>query len=329
MFPQVRMRRTRQNPWIRDLLSETTIVPENLIQPFFVIEGKNKKEPIKSLPGIFRLSIDLLVEEVLEAEKLGIKAVAIFPSIDSSLKDANATEAYNPDNLISRAVRSIKEKTTGIGVICDVALDPYTDHGHDGIFEFGDVNNDATLEKLQMQALTLVNAGADIVAPSDMMDGRVMIIREFLDEASFEHIPILSYAIKYSSNLYGPFREAVGSKLSSSGINKRTYQADFRSGVKHALREVELDIIEGADMIMVKPAGFYLDIISHISLAENVPVFAYQVSGEYSMMKLAAEAGIAKWDEIMYESLIAIKRSGATAIFTYAAMEFAEFLRKK
>jgi porphobilinogen synthase len=329
MFPHVRMRRTRKTPWMRDLLAQTILVPENLVQPFFVIDGQNKSEAISSMPGVSKLSIDLLVQEVLTAEKLGIKAVALFPSVDSNLKNSAATEAYNENNLISRAVRAIKSATTSIGIICDVALDPYTDHGHDGIFELGDVNNDATLEMLQKQALVLVNSGADIIAPSDMMDGRVMVIREYLDENGFEHIPIISYAIKYSSTFYGPFREAMGSKISSSGVNKMTYQADFRSGVGHALREVELDVIEGADILMIKPAGFYLDIISHVVQAENIPVFAYQVSGEYSMIKFASEAGALRWKESIFESLIAIKRAGATAIFTYAAMEVAEMLQNQ
>ena len=328
MYPIVRMRRLRKSAWIRDLLAENTLLPKDLIQPFFVIEGKNKGEPIETMPGIERLSIDLMVEQVLEAEKLGIKAVALFSSIDNSLKNADATESCNEDNLICRAIRAIKQKTQNIGVICDVALDPYTDHGHDGIVKFGDVDNDETIARLQMQALTLAKAGVDIIAPSDMMDGRIMMIREYLDEHGLDSVAIVSYAMKYASNLYGPFRNAVGSKISSDGFNKATYQADFRAPIRQALQECELDAMEGADMLMIKPAGMYLDVITHVAEAENLPVFAYQVSGEYAMMKFAANAGAIKWQETLLESLIAIKRAGATGIFTYAAMEVARILKK-
>lgn len=326
MYPIVRMRRLRKSPWIRDLLAETTLLPKNLIQPFFIIEGTNKREPISLMPGIERLSIDLMLEQVLEAEKLGIKAIALFASIDHSLKNADATESYNENNLISRAIRAIKEKTQNIGVICDVALDPYTDHGHDGIVKFGEVDNDETIVKLQMQALALAKAGADIVAPSDMMDGRIMMIREYLDEHGFESVAIISYAMKYASNLYGPFRHAVCSKISSDGFNKATYQADFRAPIKQALQECELDAMEGADILMIKPAGMYLDVIAHVAEAENLPIFAYQVSGEYAMLKFAADAGAIKWHQTLLESLIAIKRAGASGIFTYAAIEVARLL---
>ena len=329
MFPTVRMRRYRKTPWMRDLLAETTLLPKDLIQPFFVIEGEGKSEPISTMPGVNRLSIDLLLEQVLKAEKLGIKAIALFPSVDASLKCSEALEAYNEDNLVCRAVRAIKAATQNIGVICDVALDPYTDHGHDGIVKFGDVDNDETIEKLQMQALVLAKAGVDIVAPSDMMDGRIMMIREHLDEHGFENVSILSYAMKYASNLYGPFRAAVGSKISSVGCNKATYQADYRSGIGQALQECELDAMEGADILMIKPAGMYLDVIAHVADAENIPIFAYQVSGEYAMLKFASEAGAIRWEESMIESLVAIKRAGAKGIFTYAAMEISKILGNK
>ena len=328
MFPAVRMRRYRKTPWMRDLLATTTILPQDLIQPFFIIEGRGKSERIDTMPGVHRISIDLLLEQVTKAEKLGIKAIALFPSIDVSLKCSEAKEAYNQDNLVCRAVRAIKEKTKNIGVICDVALDPYTDHGHDGIVRFGDVDNDETIEKLQMQALVLAKAGVDIIAPSDMMDGRIMMIRDNLDEQGFEDVAILSYAMKYASNLYGPFRHAVGSKVSSVGANKATYQADFRSGIGQALQECELDAMEGADILMIKPAGMYLDVIARVADAENVPVFAYQVSGEYAMLKFASQAGAIKWEESLMESLVAIKRAGAKGIFTYAAIEVAELLSK-
>ena len=328
MFPAVRMRRYRKTPWMRDLLATTTILPQDLIQPFFIIEGRGKSERIDTMPGVHRISIDLLLEQVTKAEKLGIKAIALFPSIDVSLKCSEAKEADNQDNLVCRAVRAIKEKTKNIGVICDVALDPYTDHGHDGIVRFGDVDNDETIEKLQMQALVLAKAGVDIIAPSDMMDGRIMMIRDNLDEQGFEDVAILSYAMKYASNLYGPFRHAVGSKVSSVGANKATYQADFRSGIGQALQECELDAMEGADILMIKPAGMYLDVIARVADAENVPVFAYQVSGEYAMLKFASQAGAIKWEESLMESLVAIKRAGAKGIFTYAAIEVAELLSK-
>lgn len=327
MFPAIRMRRYRKSEWMRDLVARTTLLPKDLIQPFFIIEGENKIEPIKSMPGIDRISIDILKNRVLDAENLGIKAIALFPSIESHLKCSEAKEAYNDNNLICRAVRAIKEATQNIGVICDVALDPYTDHGHDGIVKLGDVDNDETIEKLCVQSLALAKAGVDIIAPSDMMDGRIMAIRDYLDNHNFQDVAILSYAMKYASNFYGPFRGAVGSKISSSGINKATYQADLRSSIGQALQECELDAMEGADFLMIKPAGAYLDVIAAVSSAENIPVFAYQVSGEYAMLKLASEERVINWHDGMIESLIAIKRSGAQAIFTYAAMEIARILK--
>jgi len=333
MFPTVRMRRYRKTGWMRDLLSDTTLLPKDLIQPFFVIEGSDKSEPIDMMPGVNRISIDILVDKVLEASRLGIKAIALFPSIDADLKSHEAKEAYNEDNLICRAVRAIKANTQDIGVICDVALDPYTDHGHDGIVKtldmVEDVDNDSTIAKLQMQALALAKAGVDIVAPSDMMDGRIMMMRKHLDAHGFEGVSILSYSMKYASNLYGPFRNAVGSRVSSVGVNKATYQADFRSSINQAFQECKLDVMEGADMLMIKPAGMYLDIISHITSSENIPVFAYQVSGEYAMLKFASQAGAIKWEESLLESLIAIKRAGAIGIFTYAAMDVAMILLKQ
>jgi porphobilinogen synthase len=327
MFPTVRMRRYRKTAWMRDLVAETTLLPKDLIQPFFVIEGNSKKEPIRNMPGIYRFSIDLLLEQVLKAQKLGINAVALFPSVDTALKCSEAREAYNEDNLICRAVRAIKAAVPNIGVICDVALDPYTDHGHDGIVRFGDVDNDETLEKLKMQALVLAKAGVDIVAPSDMMDGRIIMIRDHLDENGFNDVAIISYAMKYASNLYGPFRDAVGSKVSFDGFNKATYQADYRASIGQALQECELDAMEGADILMIKPAGMYLDVIAHVADAENIPIFAYQVSGEYAMLKFASDAGAISWEGCMIESLVAIKRAGASAIFTYAAIEIAEILK--
>ena len=328
MYPDVRLRRLRTSSWIRDLLAETVLLPKDLVQPFFVIEGNNKKEPVLTMPGIDRLSIDLLVEKVKEAVRLGIKLIALFPSVDESLKDELGTEAYNENNLISRAVRAIKAAKIEIGVACDIALDPYTTHRHDGIVKNGDVDNDLSIEALEKQALVLAKAGADIVAPSDMMDGRVGAIRKMLDRESYNNVAILSYAMKYNTNLYGPFRDAVRSITASSKyLSKATYQADYRVGYKQAIREAELDIAEGADMIMVKPAMFYIDIINNIANMTNVPVFAYQVSGEYAMLKLAADNNLLNWENTMIESLLAIKRAGSTGIFTYAAMDIAKFLR--
>ena len=321
-FPNTRLRRNRKAAWVRELTAETRLHVSDLILPLFVQEGKNKKTPVASMPGVYRLSIDLLVKEVAKAKSLGIPAVALFPVIDAKLKSLDAKEAYNSKNLISRAIAAIKKDVPNIGVIGDVALDPYTTHGQDGIVKAGDVDNDATLPVLAKQAVALAKAGCDIVAPSDMMDGRVGVIREALDKAGYAEVIILAYSAKYASAYYGPFRDAVGSAANLGKGGKHTYQMDIRNS-DEALREVAMDIAEGADMVMVKPGLPYLDIISRVSREFNVPVFAYQVSGEYSMIKAAAAQGMIDGDAVMLESLIALKRAGARAILTYAAMEVA------
>jgi porphobilinogen synthase len=320
------MRRNRKSLWLRDLLSETIVTPADLILPIFVVEGHNQRQPIPSMPGIFRLSVDQVIITAKQAASLGIKAIALFPSIDQSLKSETAEEAYNLDNLICRTIRIIKNEKINIGVISDIALDPYTTHGHDGIYIDGDVDNDASLDALCKQALVLAKAGVDIVAPSDMMDGRIAAIRDELDNDGYSQINILSYAAKYNSAFYGPFRDAVKSDKVVY-LDKSTYQMDKRN-IKEAMREIEYDIAEGADMIMIKPGMPYLDVIRQASLDFNVNIFAYQVSGEYAMLRFAADAGALNWEKTLLESLIAFRRAGATAIFTYAAIEAAEFLLK-
>lgn len=327
MFPIVRLRRNRRTNWLRDMNAEVQLHPENLVLPMFVIEGHGEKQEISTMPGIHRMSIDLIVEQAKRAQKAGIKMIALFPVIDSELKTDDADEAYNLDNLICRTVRSIKDAGVEIGICCDVALDPYTSHGHDGIVIDGDVDNDETVEALTNQALVLAKAGADVIAPSDMMDGRIVAIREELDSEGFINVNILAYAAKYNSSFYGPFRDAIKSGKKEY-LCKATYQMDIRN-IKEAMREIEQDIDEGADMIMVKPGLPYIDVIREASNGFNVPIFAYQVSGEYSMMKFASQAGALNWESVLIESLISMKRAGASGIFTYAALEAAEILAKK
>ncbi|MCC2646879.1 MAG: hemB [Rickettsiaceae bacterium] len=326
MFPHLRLRRNRRFPWLRDLIAEASLNVTDLVYPLFVIEGQNLKQEISTLPGVCRFSIDKLKEEVKLAHEYGIKAVALFPVVDQALKDDKATEAYNLDNLICRAIRAIKDLDLSIGIICDVALDPYTLSGHDGIWHDSDVDNDKTLYALCNQALTLAKAGADIIAPSDMMDGRIKAIREYLDKDNYYNLGILSYSAKYASNLYGPFREAVGSK-SFLKSDKKTYQMDYRN-IKEALREIELDIAEGADMVMIKPGMLYLDIVQAASARFDVPIFAYQVSGEYAMLKYAAQNNCFNWQQAIIESLICMKRAGAKSILTYAALEVSKMLNE-
>ncbi len=326
MYPIVRLRRNRRTGWLRDLNAETKLAAENLILPIFVIEGGNQRQEIKTMPGVFRQSIDQVVLTAKEAEKKGLKAIALFPVIDKELKSEFADEAYSLDNLICRTVRTLKNAGLTIGIICDVALDPYTIHGHDGILVDGDVDNDETIEALSNQALILAKAGVDIVAPSDMMDGRIMAIRDNLDNAGFIHVNILAYAAKYNSSFYGPFREAIGSNQGKY-LCKASYQMDPRN-IREALKEIEHDIEEGADMIMIKPGMPYLDVIREASQSFNTHILAYQVSGEYAMLKFAAENGALNWGKSIIESLICIKRAGASAIFTYAALEVAELLEK-
>ena len=316
-YPQLRLRRNRKNEWSRRLVSENNLSVNDLILPIFIIDGKNKKIPIKSMPDIFRYSLDKLNSVVQSAVNLGIPMVALFPYIKSNLKNSLGTESLNPNNLICKACEQIKKKFKNkIGVMCDVALDPYTSHGHDGIYQNRDVDNDETIKILVEQSLIQASAGCDVLAPSDMMDGRIGKIRKALDVNGFKHVQILSYAVKYASNYYGPFRDAVGSKNLLVG-NKNTYQMDFKNS-NEALREVSLDIKEGADMVMVKPGLPYLDIISHVKEKFKIPVMAYQVSGEYSLLTNGINNRIID-ENVVLESLVALKRAGANAIVSYYA----------
>jgi porphobilinogen synthase len=320
------MRRNRRAAWARALVAENRLAAGDLIAPLFVIEGKNAAEDIASMPGVQRLSIDRAVQAAAEAKRLGIPAVALFPRIDDKLKGEDGAEALNPDNLICRTVRALKAAHPELGVICDVALDPYTSHGHDGLLKGGAILNDETIGVLCRQAVVQAQAGCDVIAPSDMMDGRVGAIRDALDRAGFTDVQILSYAAKYASAFYGPFRDAVGSKKLLAG-DKKTYQMD-PANADEALREVALDIAEGADMVMVKPGLPYLDIVRRVKETFAVPTFAYQVSGEYAMIVAAAERGWLERDRAILESLMAFKRAGADAVLTYFAFEAAKLLQR-
>ena len=324
-FPATRMRRLRRYDWSRRLVAESTLSPADFIWPLFVIEGQNKRETIASMPGVERLSIDLAVEAAKEAAALGIPVIALFPNTDPRLKSDDGREAINHDNLICRAVRAIKRAAPETGVLCDVALDPYTTHGHDGVLKDGYVANDESVDILVKQALVQAQAGCDIIAPSDMMDGRIGAIRAALEKNSFTNTMIMAYAAKYASAFYGPFRDAVGSAKALTG-DKRTYQMDLANS-DEALREVALDIAEGADMVMVKPGMPYLDIVRRVKDEFGVPTFAYQVSGEYSMLMAAAERGWLDHDRVMLESLMAFKRAGASGILTYFARDAARLLK--
>ena len=325
-FPLTRLRRNRQSANLRDLVAENALSSDDLIQPIFIKEGLKGKESIESLPGVSRLGLDVLNEEIGELESAGIKAIALFPVIDSSKKDDKGSESLNEDNLVSQAIKQIKEISEMV-IISDVALDPYTSHGHDGLINAdGYVDNDLTLPVLTEQALVLAKAGADIIAPSDMMDGRVKSIRDAFEAKGYVNTLILSYAAKYSSKFYGPFREAVGSSANLGVGSKDTYQMDV-SNVKEALQEVAMDIEEGADIVMVKPGMPYLDIVKAVKDEFSIPTFAYQVSGEYAMLKGAIDKG---WlsEEAFMESLLCFKRAGADCILTYAAKEIALELNK-
>ncbi len=326
-FPLTRMRRNRRDDWSRRLVSENRLTVDDLIWPVFVVEGTGVRQDIASMPGVTRVSIDLLVEEARRAADLGIPAIAVFPSVAASLKTPDAAEAVNPNNLVCRAVRAVKAAVPKLGIICDVALDPYNSDGHDGLVIDNYVVNDGSVEVLCRQAVIQAEAGCDIIAPSDMMDGRIRAIREALDGAGCEPVRILSYAAKYASAFYGPFRDAVGSKSALKGGDKKTYQMD-PANTDEALREVAMDLSEGADMVMVKPGMPYLDIVRRVKDAFSVPTMAYQVSGEYAMMKAAALNGWLDWDKVMIESLMAFKRAGADAILTYTAPEAARLLAK-
>ena len=323
-YPKTRLRRLRKAQWIRNLVSENNISHNDLVLPIFVREGKNKIESIKSMPGVKRYSIDKLPIILKQVKKFNIPMVAIFPYVANGKKDNLGTEALNPNNLICKSIRLIKKKFPQIGIMCDVALDPYTSHGHDGIIVNNKIDNDQTVKILVKQALLQAKMGCDMIAPSDMMDGRIGEIRKALEKANYKDVSLLSYAVKYSSNYYGPFRDAVGSK-SKLKQDKKTYQMDFRNS-SEAFREVALDIKEGADMVMVKPGMIYLDIIKQIKNKFKVPVLAYQVSGEYFLIKNAIQKKILNDDSII-ESLIAFKRAGACAIVTYFAIDIAKKLK--
>lgn len=318
-----RYRRLRFNAAVRNLVAETTLTPDHFIVPLFISEGKNKKEPIPSMPGYFRLSLDVLKDEILELRNLGLRSVLLFVKVPDELKDNEGTEALNPNGLMQKSIRYIKELDPEMIVMTDVALDPYSIYGHDGIVSGREIVNDASVEVLSKMAVSHAQAGADFAAPSDMMDGRVKAIREKLDEAGFVRTGILSYAAKYASSFYGPFRDALDSAPGFG--DKKTYQMDFRNSVE-ALKEVELDIEEGADIVMIKPAGTYLDIIRAVKDHVHVPVAAYQVSGEYSMIKAAAANGWLDEKQAMMESLIAIRRAGADVIASYFAKDFAKMI---
>ena len=326
-FPNTRLRRLRSSVEIRNLVRENRLSAHDLIQPIFIVEGKNITQKIASMPDICRFSIDKVVSEVKKIKNLGIQAIALFPSISNKLKSSDGSESFNPDGLVQRAIREIKKRVEGVLIISDVALDPYTSHGQDGVIsKSGKILNDETVEILVQQALSHAEAGADIIAPSDMMDGRVKKIREALEKKALKDTMILAYTAKYSSNFYGPFRDAVGSSKNLGSNNKDTYQMDY-ANTRDALNEVQLDISEGADIVMVKPAMPYLDIISKINDKFNIPVFAYQVSGEYSMIKSVSSKKWLDEKKVVIESLSCIKRSGASAILTYFAKDAAKWLK--
>ena len=325
------MRRLRRHDWTRRMVAETSLSPADFIWPVFVIEGDNKREAIASMPGVERLSIDLVVKAARDAAALGIPVIALFPQTPAALKSEDGREALNGNNLVCRAVKAIKAAVPEIGVLCDVALDPYTSHGHDGVLRDGDVHNDATLDILVQQSLVQVAAGCDIIAPSDMMDGRIGAIRTALEKAGHHNTLLMAYAAKYASAFYGPFRDAVGSAKSQSlqGLkagDKRSYQMDPANG-DEALREVALDLAEGADMVMVKPGMPYLDLVRRVKERFGVPTFAYQVSGEYAMLSAAFEKGWLDRDRAIIESLTGFKRAGASGILTYFAVEAAKLLK--
>ena len=326
-YPALRMRRGRSSPWMREMLAENRLHPSDFIWPLFVCEGSDCEEPIGSLPGVSRWSVDRLAERARLAAEVGIPCLALFPNTPNALRTDDAREALNPDNLICRAIKAIKDAVPEVGILTDVALDPYTSHGHDGLVDgTGYVINDDTVKLLADQALVQAAAGADIVAPSDMMDGRVAAIRFALEEAGHPNVAIMAYAAKYASAFYGPFREAVGSLGRLKG-DKRTYQMN-PANAEEALREVELDLAEGADMVMVKPGLPYLDVVARVRDAFGVPTFAYQVSGEYAMIEAAAAAGAGDRDALILETLTAFKRAGATGVLTYHALDSARLIRE-
>ncbi len=324
-YPSLRLRRIRNKDWVRRLVSENNLSSNDLIMPIFLREGKNKIEPINSMPGINRYTVDKIKKVVNEACELKIPLIALFPYTPSNKKNSTGSESLNESNLVCKALKIIKKNFDEIGVMCDVALDPYTDHGHDGILKNNYVDNDETIKLLVKQSLLQAEMGCDIIAPSDMMDGRVGEIRKVLDKKNHKNIKILSYAVKYASGFYGPFRDAIGSKKKLKG-DKKTYQMDYRNS-NEALREVALDLKEGADIVMVKPGMPYLDVIKNIKNNFKVPVFSYQVSGEYSLIKNGIKNNLIAEDAII-ESLMSLKRAGSSAIVSYFALEVAKKLKK-
>ena len=323
-FPSTRMRRNRSADWLRRMVQENRLTADDLIWPIFVVEGSGTREAVLSMPGGERLSVDLLAEEVGKAQELGIPAVAVFPYTPEGLKTPDGSEALNPDNIVCRGVREIKKHVSNMGVLCDVALDPYNSDGHDGLVKDGEILNDETVEILCQQSVVQADAGCDVIAPSDMMDGRIGSIRKVLDDAGHQNVTIMAYAAKYASAFYGPFRDAVGSGGVLMG-DKKTYQMDPGNG-DEAIREVGLDIAEGADMVMVKPGLPYMDIIFRVKNEFGVPTFAYNVSGEYAMLRAAAQNGWLDYPAAMMEMLTGFKRAGADGILTYAARDAAKIL---
>ena len=321
----IRPRRNRKAEWARRLVRENVLTTDDLIWPMFVVDGNNTRTPVASMPGVDRLTVDQAVRDAERAMKLDIPCIALFPYTEPSLRDENGSEALNPNNLVCQSVRAIKKEFPELGVLCDVALDPFTSHGHDGLIEDGKILNDETVAVLVRQALVQAEAGCDVIAPSDMMDGRVGAIREALDEAGFLDVQIMSYAAKYASAFYGPFRDAIGSAKTLTG-DKRTYQMDSANS-DEALREVELDIAEGADMVMVKPGMPYLDIVRRVKDTFAMPTFVYQVSGEYAMIAGAARNGWIDGERAMMEALLGFKRAGADGILTYFAAQAAEKIK--
>lgn len=321
-----RMRRYRGSPWMRDMVRETHLTASDLIWPMFLIEGENKREQVEAMPGVERLSVDLAVKAAKEAAQFGIPAIATFPNIDYAKRDKTGTEILNPDNLINQATRAIKAEVPQIGIITDVALDPFTSDGHDGIFENGEIVNDKTVEVIAQAAVLQAQAGADIIAPSEMMDGRIGVIRRALDDAGFQSVIVMSYAAKFVSAFYGPFREAIGTSNFLKG-DKNSYFLN-PANPNEAMRDVALDVEEGADMVMVKPGLAYLDMCLRVKEEFHLPTFAYQVSGEYSMIKAASQNGWIDGERAMLESLMAFKRAGCDGILTYFAPEAAKLMQK-
>ncbi len=324
-FPATRMRRNRRTGWSRRLVAENVLTPADLIWPMFVVEGKGVRAPVASMPGVDRISVDLAVAAAEEALQLGIPVIALFPYTDPTLRTDDGREAFNGNNLVCRATRAIRKAGLDIGVLLDVALDPYTSHGHDGLMRGGEILNDESVAALVQQALVQADAGCDVIAPSDMMDGRIGAIRKALEAHGHSNVQIMAYAAKYASAFYGPFRDAVGSSATLTG-DKRTYQMDPANS-DEALREVALDIAEGADMVMVKPGMPYLDIVRRVKDEFGMPTFAYQVSGEYAMLMAAAQNGWLDGDKVMMESLLAFKRAGADGVLTYFAPRAARLLK--